>query len=38
VATAFQMAEYGTSSYQTAPLQDYSQENQASHFVCFRGL
>lgn len=29
MATAFQMAEYGTSSYQTAPLQDYSQEFQA---------
>jgi hypothetical protein len=29
MATAFQMPNYGNSSYQTAPLQDYSQEFQA---------
>jgi hypothetical protein len=29
LATALQMPNYGTSSYQTAPLQDYSEEFQA---------
>jgi len=29
MATALQMPNYGNSSYQTAPLQDYSQEFQA---------
>jgi hypothetical protein len=29
MATAFQMPDYGNSSYQTAPLQDYAQEFQA---------